>query len=332
MKILAAAALAAALAAAPARAESGAALAVLAADRIDAALGDVARSVEAIGAEWSARVAEGLVDTGGDWSERATLSAPVTAYRTWPEAAATPVFQAEALGLYGYAEGPLSPGMAAELGVFEDLAPLLRAAYRSFPYSWVYLTGADGQMAIYPFLPIEEAAHNDPPTEQVYYLAADFAGGAVGWTAPYLDLVGAGMMITASFPVRDGATLLGVASRDITLRELSQAVLRPIAQAGEATAALIDGAGLAIAGSDATLQTEIDALNDAAGAAVVHLRGPDAAAELGHGARTLDRPDLVAAVERALAGETAFEIDGREVWVAEIPRTGWRFVLLGGGA
>jgi hypothetical protein len=39
--------------------------------------------------------------------------------------------------------------------------------------------------------------------------------GRVGWTGPYLDLVGAGMKLTASYPIQDCDRLLGVASRDI---------------------------------------------------------------------------------------------------------------------
>ncbi len=327
---LAAAALAAGLAATPAPAETGAAMAELAAGRIEAALGDVARSVEAIGEEWAARAAAGSGAPAPGWTARETRAGPVTGYRTWPEGTATPEFQGEALGLYRYGEGPLAPDAAEGLAVFEDLEPVLRAAYRSLGYSWVYLTGADGRMAIYPYLPTEDAVSNDPPTGQVFYLAADFEGGGVGWTAPYLDLVGAGMMITASAPVRDGAKLLGVASRDVTLRELSEAVLAPIVAAGAATAALIDGAGLAIAVSDPGLQAEIDAINAEAGAAVAHLRAPEAVSGLGAGARSVGPPVLVAAAERALSGETGFEIDGRDVRAAEIPRAGWRIVLIDG--
>jgi hypothetical protein len=79
---------------------------------------------------------------------------------------------------------------------------------------------------IYPYVPIEQAVNNAKPTETPYYKAADGARRAVGWTAPYLDLVGAGMMVTASFPIYRGDTLLGVMSRDITLQELADSVLR----------------------------------------------------------------------------------------------------------
>ncbi len=48
---------------------------------------------------------------------------------------------------------------------------------------------------------------------------------AVGWTAPYLDLLGARMMITASYPIHASERLLAVASRDITLAQLSPSVL-----------------------------------------------------------------------------------------------------------
>jgi hypothetical protein len=64
---------------------------------------------------------------------------------------------------------------------------------------------------IYPYLPMDQAVKNDPPTEQVFYRAADFKRRAVGWTLPYLDLVGAGLMITASYPIYAEDKLLGVA-------------------------------------------------------------------------------------------------------------------------
>ena len=72
---------------------------------------------------------------------------------------------------------------------------------------------------------MDQAVNNGTPTETPYYRAADFGSRAVGWTTPYLDLVGAGMMITASYPVYDSESLLGVMSHDITLKELASSVL-----------------------------------------------------------------------------------------------------------
>ena len=43
---------------------------------------------------------------------------------------------------------------------------------------------------------------------------------------PYLDLVGAGMMVTASCPVYEDDRLLAVVSHDITLKELTKSVSR----------------------------------------------------------------------------------------------------------
>ena len=91
--------------------------------------------------------------------------------------------------------------MLRQLNLFEQLVPTFRSAYESFPFSWVYLTTADEAMMIYPYLPLGQAVNNGIPTENGYYKAANFDARAVGWTPPYLDLVGAGMMITASYPV-----------------------------------------------------------------------------------------------------------------------------------
>jgi hypothetical protein len=50
--------------------------------------------------------------------------------------------------------------------LFEQLAPTFRSAYESFPFSWVYLTTVDEAMIIYPYLPIEQAVNNSPPTDK----------------------------------------------------------------------------------------------------------------------------------------------------------------------
>ena len=91
--------------------------------------------------------------------------------------------------------------MLRQLDLFNRLVPTFRTVYESFPFSWVYMTTVDNAMMIYPYLPIDQAVNNGMPTETPYYRAADFESRAVGWTPPYLDLVGAGMMITASYPV-----------------------------------------------------------------------------------------------------------------------------------
>ncbi|MEZ5581771.1 MAG: hypothetical protein R3F37_02405 [Candidatus Competibacteraceae bacterium] len=131
------------------------------------------------------------------------------------------------------------------------MTPLFRAAYRTFDFSWSYFTTVDNAMLIYPFLPISEAVNNQSPTEQVYYTSADFKQRRAGWTLPYLDLVGAGMMITVSYPTYDGDTLLGVVSHDITLKQLSDSVLNHLILEDGATAYIVSDSGLVVGVSDA---------------------------------------------------------------------------------
>jgi hypothetical protein len=191
-------------------------------------------------------------------------------------------------------------------------------------------------MLIYPFVPLDGAVNNDPPNEQVYYTAADAAAREPGWTEPYLDLVGAGMMITVSSPVFAGDAQLGVASRDITLGELSTGVLARLAESGAGTAVLVDGRGLAIGASDPTLEAEIERVNNAAGTAVLFYRSEAGLSGLGiEGAAASERDWLNAAVEAviAAAGEggnvAALEAGGRAVAAAAIESTGWFVVLIG---
>jgi hypothetical protein len=221
-----------------------------------------------------------------------------------------------------------------QLNLFEQLVPTFRAAYESFPFSWVYVTTVDDAMMIYPYLPIEQAINDGTPTQTLYYRAADFAHHAVGWTPPYLDLVGAGMMITASYPVYEGDSLLGVVSRDITLKQLSKSVLRHLTSADGSIALLVDGEGLAIDASDPALASEIDRVNAKAGAAVLYYRSPE-------GMETITTRDAIASssaetnalVEQVLAkaggGNTVqLELGGRRVLAAPIEHTPWLLVLV----
>ena len=108
---------------------------------------------------------------------------------------------------------------AVTLDLFEQLVPTFRVAYESFPFSWVYVTTVDEAMMIYPYLPIEQALNDGTPTQTVYYRAADFAHHAVGWTPPYLDLVGAGMMAVELLPggelSLEGVAIIGFAAFEL---------------------------------------------------------------------------------------------------------------------
>jgi hypothetical protein len=173
-----------------------------AADRIDAILGAVADSTRALGDTYG-RLAGAQGDEGSPdrerWLALRTIPGKTTGLRTWPsDHASPPASQIPYPGFYSFNGGELSDAVLRELDRFgldrfERLVPTLRSAYESFPFSWVYVTTADEAMMIYPYVPIEEAVNDGTPTKTLYYKAADFGERAVGWTAPYLDLVGAGI-------------------------------------------------------------------------------------------------------------------------------------------
>ena len=129
-------------------------------------------------------------------------------------------------------------------------------------------------MMVYPFLPLDHGVDNYPPRKHIFYTCADFGKRAPGWSPPYLDLAGMGLMITVSCPMYQNDKLLGVASQDITLKQLSDRVLKSLAAYPQSIALLVDGYGLAVGASQAGLAAELDRVNTAAGGAVLHYRTP----------------------------------------------------------
>lgn len=309
----------------------------LAAGWIDEVLSDVAASTKAIGLEYALRVEDPLRSDAVDWTTRAYTQGNTTGFRFWDIGTSEPASRAPFPSLYSYGAADMTSDRATTLNHLETMVPVLRSAYRSFGFSWVYFTTPDDILLIYPYVPLAEAVHNFRPTKQVYYTAADFKNRAVGWTAPYLDLVGAGMMITASYPVYQNNELLGVASRDITLTEMSLSILDGLAASGNTTALLVDENGLAIASSDSGLATEIDKVNQKAGDAVLFYRTKQGLGTLNTKAGQQSAQDWVnQAVERVIEAkisgiqnETGFEIDGRTVYSARIERLGWFVILIG---
>jgi hypothetical protein len=312
----------------------------LAADRIDTVFNDVAASTRALGDEYRMLAAHPSPVTTQDkasWIARSTTSGNTTGFRTWPEGAPTPEFQAAVPAFYSYGGTTVTGETVAHLRDFERLLPIFRAAYRSFDFSWVYLTTADDMLLIYPYVPLGEAVNNEMPTRQVFYTAADFARKSVGWTPPYLDLVGAGLMITASYPIYAGDRLLGVASRDITLRQLSRNVLTHLTRRTSSSAFIIDRRGLAIDASDPALDAEIERVNGENKDAVLFYRSSAALAQDANPNAEVSRFAWVNEVaERVLdkarqSGapeviDTA--VDGRKVLAARIESTGWFVVLV----
>ncbi|MEZ4598633.1 MAG: hypothetical protein R2940_02455 [Syntrophotaleaceae bacterium] len=158
-----------------------------------------------------------------------------------------------------------------EFNTFTQVAPLFRLAYETFNDSWVYLTTREEAFLIYPYLPLGEAVNNFPPTEQIFYMAADFENRTFGWTLPYLDLAGAGMMVTVSYPLYGQGKLLGVVSRDITLTQLANQTLKPVADSnGRLLCLIMDKNGMAIASSQDKGMREINTFNNEAKTAVLY--------------------------------------------------------------
>jgi len=314
----------------------------LAAERIDAVFRDVAASTRALGDEYltiAARRSPVTVTDKAAWMGRGTSKGNTTGFRTWPEGIPTPAFQAGFPGFYSYRGKTITDEMVAHLRNFEQVLPVIRAAYRSFDFSWVYLTTTDDMMLIYPYVPLDEAVNNAMPTKQVFYTAADFGRRAVGWTAPYLDLVGAGMMITASYPIHEGDRLLGVASRDITLKQLSRSVLTHLTGSDGATAFIVDARGLAIDATDPELAAELERVNSEKKAAVLFYRSSAEFAKNAEPGAMVSRFNWVNDVTERVLAQAALsratdavdmKIGGRKVLAARIESTGWFVVLVDG--
>lgn len=237
---------------------------------------------------------------------------------------------------YSYNGDHLSGVTVRELGIMQRLSPALAAAHAAFPFSWVYLTTPAETFAIYPYLPLAQAVRNQRPTEQNFYTIADFKKKACGWESPYFDLAGAGMMVTVSCPAYDGDTLLGVVSRDITVRQLSATVLADLTAAiPKARAVLINRRGKAIAASDPQTAAAISEKNTTAKDAVVYFRAD-------RGLTALNLEKGVSSPDEAMntAVETVIErADDKQGWpmvfrqgkdtvlAARVRTTGWYLVL-----
>jgi hypothetical protein len=308
-----------------------------AADRIDAILGAVADSTRALGNTYGRLAAAQDQQTPPDgkrWLALATTQGSTTGLRTWPsDLESPPAFQAPYPGIYSYKGAMLSDAVLRQLDLLEDLVPTFRSAYESFPFSWVYVTTADEAMMIYPYVPIAEAVNNGTPTDTTFYKAADFEKRTVGWTAPYLDLVGAGMMVTVSYPIYEGDRLLGVMSRDITLKQLTSSVLSRLAGHGS-SALIVDRDGLAVDATDPKLAAEMARVNAKSGAAVLYYRTPQGMKKVGTtGAVASEAASIDALVEQVLAkagdGDTVrLELDRKRVLAQPITHTGWLLVLI----
>lgn len=311
-----------------------------AAGRLDDQLAAVARSAKALGQAYAALSRDTPAPSPEQRSrflENYAAKDGVVAFRT-TEAACGPAPEAMApcQSLLYYDGENFTDETFRVLAVMQRFAPAMAAAYDAMPFSWVYLTTPGENFAIYPYLPLDRALENYQPTQKGYYTAADFEHKACGWLSPYLDLAGAGMMVTASCPVYDGDKLLGVVSRDVTLAQLSKDVMADLTTIPGARAILMNRRGKAIAASDAKLAEFIAAENAKAGDAVVYFRADRGLAALGQ-EKNVDSPDddINDAAEMVLErAETekkwpiVFDRAKDMVLAARLESTGWYLVLL----
>lgn len=313
----------------------------LAADHVDSVLESVAASTRAVAGEFveAFRNSQPVTpERRASWVSHRLQQGVTTLFQTWPgELNPAPDYQSDHVSWLSYQDTEFSEQDLRNLEIFATLTPAVRAAWHAWPFSWSYVTTADDWMMIYPFLTLVEAVNNNPPTRQAFYLAADFKHRKSGWTAPYLDLVGAGMMVTVSTPAYDGDTLLGVVSHDVTLAQLSATILHWVTRDTGGTAWLVDGSGLALGNSEPELTGELDESNRAAGAAVVYYRTnmqrPDGDSNPGQASRHALLNEVTDEVIERMRNAPENEVlhlqrKRHGIYGARVPATGWYLVWM----
>lgn len=315
------------------------ALIKLSVDRIDTVTGYMAESARVLGRQYAfayKRVPALSEAERAAWQAGSRKRDDMVTFQTWTgDPDSPPSYQSPHPAFHDYRAGGPTEETYRQLKVFERLVPAFVAEYETFGFSWVYLTTADEVLMIYPFLPPINALENAPPTKQVFYTSADFANRRCGWSPPYLDLVGAGMMVTVACPVYEGDTVLGVMSRDITLRQLSASVLAHLAVEPGAVAYIVDENGLLLGTSAPVLASELDRVNNDAGAAVLYFRMEKGLGKLARAGAVVSSSVTMnalteAVLERAKASAgdiVGFEMEDNEVLAARTAGTGWYVVL-----
>lgn len=103
--------------------------------------------------------------------------------------------------------------------------PYFEAFYDSLPgIAWLYYTGAEGFLNIYPWVSSSEYHFALSDLEKPFYQPGtpeQNPNRMRFWTPVYLDSAGKGLMVTVSKPVYKGDTFRGVVSLDFTLKTLS---------------------------------------------------------------------------------------------------------------
>lgn len=309
----------------------------ISASRMDGMLVDLANSTKAVGEAYAIHYDYAAMPSSTEYHDRVLESKGVTtayAHQGWSK---PPAAMSDNAALYSYHGEKLTPEYIKQMNALSAIEPVLRAAATSLDYSWVYITAADDWLLIYPYLPLKKAVHNVMPTDQVFYTAANFKDRKVGWTPPYLDLVGQGMMVTASYPIYLDDEVIGVASRDVTLDQLSKHVFEPITNVLGGRVVIVDERGLLIATSDAALAKKVNASNTAAGDAVVYCRTDtpygqfDGPTQKKSPDEQINRvvEDVLGWTSGAALDRVSYELDRRWVDAAWIPSTNWLLVWIG---
>lgn len=103
--------------------------------------------------------------------------------------------------------------------------PHFKSLYDTLPgIAWIYYTGAEGFINIYPWVPSSEYHFTSSDFQRPFYhLGTPLMNPnrMRYWTPVYLDSAGKGLMVTVSKPVYDADTFRGVVSLDFTLTTLS---------------------------------------------------------------------------------------------------------------
>jgi putative methionine-R-sulfoxide reductase with GAF domain len=124
---------------------------------------------------------------------------------------------------------PLTSKLESAIAVTEQLNPVFEAIHNSnIGTQWIYLTLAEGMMRLYPWQSNDNYPVDWEPQTISFYTVANRERNPEKesvWTAPYNDYAGAGLMVTNSYPIYDGDTLIGVMSHDFCIADLLREVL-----------------------------------------------------------------------------------------------------------
>lgn len=143
-----------------------------------------------------------------------------------------------------YAAWVVAPGVdtaarKAEINRLANLDDLFRPVLQNDRnLTWVYIGTAGGIFRVYPWSAFPEGYD---PRERPWYTRA-VVSGLTGWTDPYIDAAGKGLMITCSAPVRGpGGEIVAVVATDVGLEVISRDIIGT--QVGKTGYAFLAGAG-----------------------------------------------------------------------------------------